>query len=120
MNYQGMLRTSGHNVDGLDHIRQSIADILMTPVGSRVMRRSYGSLVPALVDQPGDAATGMRIMSAIVMALTKWEPRIRITRCTISPGDEPHQIIVELDASRTDGPYAGRPEKLAIPLGGDA
>lgn len=29
-----------------DHIKQSIADILLTPVGSRIQRREYGSLIP--------------------------------------------------------------------------
>ena len=33
-----------------DHIKQSIADILLTPVGSRIQRREYGSLIPMLID----------------------------------------------------------------------
>ena len=35
-----------------DHIKQSIADILLTPVGSRIQRREYGSLIPMLIDRP--------------------------------------------------------------------
>lgn len=35
-----------------DHIKQSIADILLTHVGSRIQRREYGSLIPMLIDRP--------------------------------------------------------------------
>ena len=42
--YLGMNRRDGLTVTDLEHISQSIGDILRTPVGSRVMRRDYGSL----------------------------------------------------------------------------
>ncbi|HEN3606819.1 TPA: baseplate assembly protein, partial [Yersinia enterocolitica] len=42
--YLGMSRNTGQTITDADHISQSIADILITPVGSRVMRRAYGSL----------------------------------------------------------------------------
>jgi phage baseplate assembly protein W len=32
----GMARDTGAALDGLDHIRQSVADILSTPMGTRV------------------------------------------------------------------------------------
>ena len=63
--------------DGLrgdvDHLRQSVADILSTPIGSRVMRRDYGSLVPALLDQPDNNATQARLRAAVASALMRWE-----------------------------------------------
>ena len=34
------------------HIKQSIADILLTPIGSRIQRRDYGSRMPELIDRP--------------------------------------------------------------------
>ena len=37
-------------LEPLDHIRQSILDIVSTPVGTRVMRPEYGSRAPRLVD----------------------------------------------------------------------
>ncbi|WP_412057361.1 GPW/gp25 family protein [Bartonella sp. DGB2] len=39
----------------MDHLRQSLIDILMTAKGSRVMRRAYGSDVARLLDQPVNA-----------------------------------------------------------------
>ena len=35
-------RTGKHN-DGFEYLKQRIRDILSTPLGSRVMRRNYGS-----------------------------------------------------------------------------
>ncbi len=50
--YIGMSRSTGQALTDTDHIRQSIGDILRTPIGSRVMRRNYGSLLSAMIDQP--------------------------------------------------------------------
>ncbi|MBJ3641459.1 baseplate assembly protein, partial [Salmonella enterica subsp. enterica serovar Weltevreden] len=41
--YSGMNASSGHAITDNEHIAQSIGDILLTPIGSRVMRRAYGS-----------------------------------------------------------------------------
>ena len=38
----GMDRHTGASLSGVEHLRQSIADILTTPLGSRRMRPAYG------------------------------------------------------------------------------
>ena len=43
----GMHRTTGAGLSGIEHLRQSIADILTTPLGTRLQRRTYGSLLPS-------------------------------------------------------------------------
>ena len=45
--YMGMNSQTGLSVTEVEHIRQSVRDILVTPVGSRVMRREYGTDCPA-------------------------------------------------------------------------
>ena len=52
-----MNRETGSAISTLEHIGQSISDILTTRLGTRVMRREYGSLLPELVDQPFNDAT---------------------------------------------------------------
>lgn len=64
-------------------ISQSIEDILTTPVGSRVMRREYGSLLPFLIDQPTNDAVILQLYSAIYVALLRWEDRINIEKIAI-------------------------------------
>ncbi|MDP2128186.1 MAG: GPW/gp25 family protein [Pseudohongiella sp.] len=75
----GMNAVTGRHLSGIDHIRQSVRDILTTPIGSRVMRRDYGSLLPELIDQPMNDATRLRLYAASVMAIIRWEPRVQIS-----------------------------------------
>lgn len=76
----GMNASTGASLDGLDHLRQSIRNILVTPVGSCVMRRDYGSRLFELVDQTLTPLVSAQIYAATVDALRKWEPRLRVTR----------------------------------------
>jgi phage baseplate assembly protein W len=48
-----------------------VRDILVTPIGSRIMRREYGSL-SALIDQPQTPALRLQIMAACYSAIQKW------------------------------------------------
>lgn len=82
-----MHRATGRRIDSADHLRQSVTDIITTPIGSRVMRRTYGSLVPALLDQPHNAAMAARVRAAAVSAIMRWEPRIavRLVKLTTDP-----------------------------------
>ncbi|NJR20497.1 MAG: phage baseplate protein [Hyphomonadaceae bacterium] len=65
------------------HLSQSIADILTTPVGSRVLRRNYGSRLVDLLDRPINGATIVELVAATAEALAAWEPRIRLTRVQV-------------------------------------
>ncbi|WP_447045336.1 GPW/gp25 family protein [Vreelandella sp. H-I2] len=95
---------TGKPLDGIEHIRQSIADIITTPIGSRVMRREYGSLVPELLDMPISDALLMQVYAATVIAVTQWEPRISITgtRSIVSTA-APGQVLIELYGKTNDG-----------------
>lgn len=75
--YTGINRKTGKRISDKDHLIHSLHDILMTAVGSRVMRRDYGSVLPFLVDQPMTAKTMMQMRAAIVHCLAKWEPRVQ-------------------------------------------
>lgn len=79
----GMNSSTGLRIDGLQHIEQSIAQILTTPIGSRVMRRDFGSLIPELIDQPLNDGTRLLIYAATATAIHKWEPRFRMSRAEL-------------------------------------
>lgn len=112
----GMNRATGKAfADEAEHIRQSIRDILTTPVGSRVMRRRYGSLIPSLIDQPGNPANRLRLMAATVMAIITWEPRVSVQSATIDLAMD-GTVTVDMQAVRTDGARAGSALSLSIPL----
>ncbi|NJB67211.1 hypothetical protein GGQ74_000851 [Desulfobaculum xiamenense] len=77
---RGMNATTGRELSGIEHLRQSVRDILTTPIGSRVMRRDYGSRLFELVDAPLNGATLVELYAATAEALARWEPRFRLTR----------------------------------------
>lgn len=90
----GMSIATGKALGGIEHLRQSVIDILSTPIGSRVMRRDYGSRLFELIDAPMNRETFMQFYSATAGALEKWEPRLAIKRVAVvsaAPG------MVELD-----------------------
>lgn len=78
----GMNRYTGQSMDEAAHIRQSIADILTTPLGARVMRRHYGSILFELIDQPLEGATLLRAYTGIMDALARWEKRVSLVSIT--------------------------------------
>lgn len=74
----GISKATGKVLSRRDHIGQSIADILTTPVRTRLMRRNYGSYLPQLVDHPATPANRLRLIAATAQAIMKWEPRTRL------------------------------------------
>ncbi|MDR3432056.1 MAG: GPW/gp25 family protein [Rouxiella aceris] len=99
--YLGMSRANGESLADLEHIRQSVSDILGTPIGSRVMRRAYGSLLSDLIDQPQNSALRLQIMAACYMAILQWEPRITLTGITYQSTAD-GKMVVELTGNRVD------------------
>ncbi|NQS81490.1 GPW/gp25 family protein [Pantoea agglomerans] len=81
--YTGMNPDGTGSVSDRDQIWQCVRKILTTPVGSRVMRRNFGSAVPDLVDGPKNAVTRMQLMSATAIAIAQWEPRITLTMVNV-------------------------------------
>lgn len=79
----GMSRQSGEFLEADAHLAQSIEDILTTPIGSRVMRRDYGSRLPRLIDAPLNGETRIEIFAATAEALARWEPRLRLVRVSV-------------------------------------
>jgi phage baseplate assembly protein W len=79
--------SSGKGLAGLDHLRQSVRDILTTPLGSRVMRREYGSRLFSLVDAPINQSTLVEIYAATATALRRWEPRIAVESVSASKAE---------------------------------
>ena|SRR5438067_13814721 len=106
----GTSATTGKLLGGIDHLRQSIVDILTTPKGTRVMRRDYGSDLPRLVDAPINRKTVMDIIAATAGAIKQWEPRFDVQTVKVvaaSPGK------LEIDIT---GQYL--PEGKAVTLSG--
>ncbi|AGE26913.1 hypothetical protein H045_14240 [Pseudomonas poae RE*1-1-14] len=108
-----MNRETGGAIDNLAHINQCVADILSTRIGTRVMRREYGSLLPELVDHPFNDVTRLRVYAATVMALMRWEPRISLSRVQFTGANLLGQALLDLEGSVVD---TNQPLSLSVPL----
>lgn len=100
--YLGMNQQTGKALPDTAHIRQSVRDILITPQGSRIARREYGSMLFALTDQPQNDALNLQLMAAIYAALSRWEPRVRINTINVSRNYD-GSLQVDLTGQRADG-----------------
>ncbi len=97
---RGMNSATGRPLDGIDHLRQSVADILLTPLGSRVMLRDYGSNLFELVDKPVNAQFRLELYAATIGALQKWEPRLRVDRVSLDESNITAGVVeIILDAT---------------------
>lgn len=104
---------NGGSAEGTAHLVQSIRDVLTTPLGSRIQRRDYGSLLPELIDQPFNDHTRLQLFGATATALMRWEPRIRLTRVALAQGGAPGVFVLDLDYQ-----HAGsrQPRRATVPL----
>jgi uncharacterized protein len=79
----GFDRRSGLLLTDWAHVHQSLEVILTTPLGSRVMRRDFGSELPDLVDSKMTSRLVLAIYAAAAIAIRRWEPRFRLSRASI-------------------------------------
>lgn len=59
-------------------IEESIKDILLTPLGSRVMLPDYGSRLFELIDRRVDDSFRADLAFYVIEAVEKWEKRVKI------------------------------------------
>ena len=87
--------TTGKALGGIDHLRQSVRDILTTPVGTRTMRREYGSRLFQLVDAPMNNSTLLAIYAAAIEAIERWEPRLKVSGVSASTA-APGRVVLDV------------------------
>lgn len=79
----GLDRRTGQPLSGVVHLKQSIEDILTTPLGTRRMRPEYGSKLRRLVDLPVNDGWKSAVQAEVARALGRWEPRLRLERVRV-------------------------------------
>lgn len=76
----GMDRRTGQLISGVEHLRQSIGDLLSTPLGSRRMRPDYGCKLRRYVDLPVNDGWKSAVQAEVARAVGRWEPRLKLQR----------------------------------------
>lgn len=100
-------------IDGMDLVRQSIAMILDTEPGERVMLPDFGCGLRRYLMEPNTLTTRSAMESDITVALEKWEPRIVLTNVAVTPGEEPSLVWIEIAYVRTAD---RKPDNLVYPF----
>ncbi|MCO8066809.1 GPW/gp25 family protein [Acinetobacter schindleri] len=98
-----MSRYNGSELTELEHIRQSLEDIATTPIGSRLMRREYGTLLASLMDQPIGQALYLKIYSTLYSAYVRWEDRIEISQISVAELNKGQLILDVIGFLKTNG-----------------
>lgn len=91
--WRGLGRNDASALDGIDHLRQSIIDILTTCPGERIMRHEYGSRIRDLIDRPVNAQWLADLYFNVAQAITRWEPRVRVLRVAAAMPSSGHVTL---------------------------
>ncbi|MCF6221637.1 MAG: GPW/gp25 family protein [Robiginitomaculum sp.] len=113
-NVSGMCAKTGTLISGIEHVRQSLDRIVLTRIGTRVQRRTFGSDLFAIVSAPGNEATRLKTVSILARAILKWEPRVKLSHITFALNSAGKSII-EIVCS-----YGGQSINHNVTIIGDA
>ena len=87
----------------IEHMKQSLADIATTPIGSRLMRRDYGTLLANLIDQPISEVLYLKIYSTLHTAYVRWQDRIDISEMNVADINNGQLILDIVGFLKTNG-----------------
>ena len=76
-------------VSGMELVRQSIETILDTDPGERVMQPLFGCGLQRYLMAPNTMRHRTAIRQDITEALALWEPRVRVSDVSVTPGEDP-------------------------------
>lgn len=101
----GMSRGTGKSVVGIEHIHQSISDIVSTPIGTRAGGmvtdargrrrhiREYGLDLVSLIDKPMTPALRVLLIAKLAHAVDTWEPRFRLGVVNVEMSEPGHLTV---------------------------
>jgi len=92
----GVNAATGAALTGWAHVQQSISKILRTPIGSRVMRRDFGSDLPDLVDAKMTQRNVLAVYSAAATAIARWEPRFRMRGGAVTAAEPTGRLALNI------------------------
>lgn len=104
----GVNRHTGASLSGIEHLRQSIEDILTTPLGSRRMRPAYGSGLRRFVDLPVNEGWKSAVQAEVARSLARWEPRLKLERVRVL------SVVGGQIALQLSGQYLGDSQMLEV------
>lgn len=103
--------------EGETSIRESIAIILKTEAGERLMLGDFGAGLGRYLFEPNNAATHVRIAASIEDALKRWEPRIALDGIEVQADPADMTAAMATIVYRLVATGAAERTSVSIPLG---
>jgi uncharacterized protein len=100
-------------LSGMELIRQSVETILDTEPGERIMLPAFGCGLRRYLMEPNTLSTRTAMREDISTALATWEPRIRVSNVTVTAGEDPSLVWIEVSYVRL---VDLRPDNLVYPF----
>jgi Bacteriophage baseplate protein W len=100
-------------LSGMELIRQSVETILDTEPGERIMLPAFGCGLRRYLMEPNTLSTRTAMREDIAAALATWEPRIRVSNVTVTAGEDPSLVWIEISYVRLADL---RPDNLVYPF----
>lgn len=97
---------TGATVEGWADVLQSVENILLTRLNTRVFVRQFGSEVPAMVDMPMNDENVMALYVSVADAIDRWEPRFELTNVALSAGAD-GVIALQLEGNHLPNAHLG-------------
>jgi len=89
---------------GAEKILQSIYIILDTEPGERLMRPNFGCGLRRHLMEPNTVASRALMQRTVEQSLRKWERRISLERVSVSAGNDPSLVLIDIQYThRRDG-----------------
>lgn len=100
-------------VSGMDVLRQSVASILDTEPGERIMLPAFGCGLRHYLMKPNTLGVRTSMQEDIGASLQQWEPRINLINVAVTPGEDPSLVWIEIAYVRRADL---RPDNLVYPF----
>jgi hypothetical protein len=97
---------------GDEKLKENIIHILLTRIGERVMRRTYGGGVHDLVHDPNNDALRALAQHQIAKAISQWEPRVLLQDVRVTQEGSQLFIRISYVVRRTN-----QAESVSLPIG---
>jgi phage baseplate assembly protein W len=78
-------------------IKQAVKNLILTAPGEKPFQPLVGSSVTSLLFEPLDGFTADSIKDEITTTINQYEPRVRLTNCSVTPIYENNKLNVSIE-----------------------
>ena len=97
---------------GDEKLKENIIHVLLTRIGERTIRRTYGGGVHDMVHDPNNDALRALAQHQIAKAISQWEPRVLLQGIDVTQEDGQLLIRIRYVVRRTN-----QAESVSLPIG---